>query len=216
MGLGDFLKYVAGEAAVIAQAPLIFAAAVIVVSGLAYAAARWAFGTVISQKDATIASLEARIKLRDDQLANKLQSTPPDEAKSIIQSLEARLNKLAPRRLERDHVEAIANRIGLPSGTTYKIEILHDGSCSDCSRFAADFVSLFGSVPGWEAVKGMVLGPGSLPPTGIGVCIAQAAKPSAAARTVMEAFRSANIKYDVLQMPPHDADVGLLVTAQAT
>jgi hypothetical protein len=123
MGLGDFLKYVAGEAAVIAQAPLIFAAAVIVVSGLAYAAARWAFGTVISQKDATIASLEARIKLRDDQLANKLQSTPPDEAKSIIQSLEARLNKLAPRRLERDHVEAIANRIGLPSGTTYKIAV---------------------------------------------------------------------------------------------
>jgi hypothetical protein len=149
MGIGDFLKYVAGEAAVIAQAPLIFFTAILVMCGIAYALARWAYSTIISHKDATIASLEARVKLRDDQLVNKLASTPPDEAKALIAALQDQVSKLQPRRLTAVQRKTIADLARVPTSGSWSLRLNWNGMASDAERYAGDFKECLGSA-GWS------------------------------------------------------------------
>jgi hypothetical protein len=84
--MDEFLKHVAGEWETIKQAPLIFLAAVLVIGAMIYAALRWQYG-------ARIDHLEARIRLRDDELRqfkNELHVSTPDEAARKIEELLAK------------------------------------------------------------------------------------------------------------------------------
>lgn len=97
MGWAELLKYISSEAAVISKAPLTFATALLGVFTVTYVIVRWAYATIISHRDAQIRSLEDRLKLRDDQLANKLASVPPNEAEAMIEELQRNLAELQPR-----------------------------------------------------------------------------------------------------------------------
>src|SRR4051812_48406351 len=97
--------------AVISQAPTIFVIAAALIFGLAFAISKLLHGHTISGHLASIASLEHRLKLKDDRIADyerKLEGATPDEAKARIQALEHRLEALAPRRLSEEDKKMLA------------------------------------------------------------------------------------------------------------
>jgi hypothetical protein len=91
------------EARVIAQALPAFIGAVLagalLFSTVIAFALRCRWKGVVGHKDARIEALEERVRLGDDQLSNKLQTTPPDEARQMIDALQAQISRLAPRRV---------------------------------------------------------------------------------------------------------------------
>jgi hypothetical protein len=198
MGLSEFLRYVAGEAAAIAQAPLIFFAAVVAVCGVAYAIARWAYSTIIAHKDAVIASLEARVKLRDDQLANKLESTPPDEARAMIAALQDQVAKLQPRRLTEPQRQAFIDGARAPSGSEWRIKIRWYGLVADAEMYARDFILLFADILGWKVVAATrQLGGGN--DYGIVLAVGDLSNLTDAERALRSAFERAALRITTVQ-----------------
>lgn len=209
----QFIKYILGELAVIAQIPLTFAAASLVVGGIVYAATNWAYASILLQKEAKIATLEERIKLRDDQLANKLATTPPDEAKVMIEKLEARLNRLAPRHLDDAKQAILLERLRLPRDVNHRIEINHEGTCGDCNLFAAEFSAIFEKA-GWSVENGMVIGIPNMPLSGIAFRVGNAQNLSQVEQQVADAMRAAQIVFD-LQNGQGVGRIELLITSTA-
>jgi hypothetical protein len=207
-------KEILEQFAMILAAPIPFFVVTLAIFGIVWAAYNWAYSSIIANRDATIVSLEQRIKLRDDQLADKLHSTPPDEARSIIRGLEDRLKNISPRRLDPSNRAILAEKLKLPSGTSYRINILHDGACSDCNLFATDYSALFSSV-GWSVTNITVIGPGRVPPSGLGIIISNQTSLSGAETLVTHAMQLAKIAFDLQVGPAQGADVGLLFTAKA-
>ena len=213
--------------ALVKAAPVPFFAVTLAIIGIVWYVENWAYSSIIANrdskitsvttsKDEIIASLKERIQLRDEQLQSKFKATPPDEAKSIIQTLQDRLNKLSPRRLDPEKKVALEKKLKLSSGTTYSIEIAHDGSCPDCNQFATDFSTLFSSA-GWKVVNSIVIGPGFIPPSGIAVMVSDANNLSEAQRIVISALQSENISADIHQglSPLAAVNVALQFTAKS-
>jgi len=98
----SIIKYVVGEMRVIATAPATFAIALLVLTAAAWWLMDWKYSSVIAQRDGIIANKESEIVLykgqRDD-YKDKLSGATPDQAKARIDSLEARLARVEPRRL---------------------------------------------------------------------------------------------------------------------
>jgi hypothetical protein len=208
MGLSDFLKYVAGEAAVISQAPLIFFTAVVVVGGIAYAIARWAYATIVSHKDATIASLEARVRLRDDQLANKLQSTTPDEAKALIAALQDQVAKLQPRRLTEVQRQALLEHAQAPLDVTWRMGIRWYGFAPDAELYARDFVDLFRQA-GWDVAATRVIGGGH--DRGVILAVGDPENLTDLERTIRRAFEKAGLQLALVQNDDAKKQPGLMI-----
>jgi hypothetical protein len=76
----QFLKYVLGEARLIAATPAIFIAAVLVVGVIIWTLLSWRYGGIIESKDSIIALYKER-----------LNGATPDEAKAKIDALERRV-----------------------------------------------------------------------------------------------------------------------------
>ncbi len=206
-------KEILEQFAMIKAAPVPFFLVTIAIIGILSFIFSWAYSAIITNRDATIQSLEARIKLRDDQLAEKLHSTPANEAQAIIKGLQDRINKISPRRLDPSKRSLLAQKLKLPSGASFRVEIIHDGACSDCNLFAADFSTLFSEL-GWIVRNAMVIGPGRIPPSGIGIIVSNPSALSGAEKIVVDAMNSAEIKFNPQPGPTRDADVGLLFTAK--
>lgn len=149
MSWETILRALASEGAVIAAAPLSFAAALLVASGLVFLIARWMYSTVIAHKDARISSLEERVKLRDDQLSDKFQSTPPDEAKALIAALQEQVAKLQPRGLTDAQKKAIASRVGPPDGSEWRLRVRWNGLAFDAEAYAEEFMAILEQT-GWK------------------------------------------------------------------
>jgi hypothetical protein len=204
-------------------APGATVAAVLIVGIILYTFFQFRYSTIIEQKDAEIAALEQRVKLRDDQLADKLHSTPPSEAKAMIEALEARLNQLSPRRVKDSEKSILIEKLRLPSGISYTAAIMHDGACTDCNTFATDFSSLF-RTSGWNVINSIGIGISNMAPTGIAVRVGDQSKLTEAQRIVIAALKAANILFDVQSggfpimqsggVP--NPDVGLVITAKTT
>jgi hypothetical protein len=194
MGWGEFLKYVLSEAAVIGQAPLIFSAAVIVVGGLMFVVARWAYSTVNSHKDARIGTLEAMIKLRDDQLSNKFNTTPPDEAKALIAALQDQVSKLQPRRLTQEQRATIRDVARAPAGEQWFIDLKWNGMASDAERYAQDFRECLG-LAGWAVRGNRIIGAGS--DEGLFVIVADEGALPPSLTALLKALEMAAIKYEI-------------------
>jgi hypothetical protein len=82
--LDDIRQNLLDQWQVIADAPAIFAMAVLVVAALIWIAMRWAYGARIQHKDAQIALQQAQI----DDYRRKLDGASPDEARARIAALE--------------------------------------------------------------------------------------------------------------------------------
>jgi hypothetical protein len=170
----------------------------------------------LTTRDAKIATLEERIRLRDDQLADKLHSTPPSEARSIIQGLEARLNRLSPRRISESEKYTLIERLKVAPGVSYNITIMHDGACADCNLFAADFSSLFRNLSGWNVINLMGIGIANMPPTGVAVRVGNPSKLTETQRVIVNALKDVGIMFDLQSSAINNSDVELLITAKTT
>jgi hypothetical protein len=84
--LDQFVQYVLGEARLIAEAPLVFGAAVLFLGAIIWAALRWRYSGIIEQRNRIIALYKAR-----------LNGATPDQAKAKIDSLEGQVTSLKNR-----------------------------------------------------------------------------------------------------------------------
>ncbi len=95
------LRYVVGELRVIARAPAIFAAALIVLAGAVWWAMDWRYSGIIANRDAEISSLKTQ---RDD-YRDKLNGASPDQAAEKINQLTneiARLKRIEDARAAKE------------------------------------------------------------------------------------------------------------------
>lgn len=92
-------EYLLGEASVIAEAPVTFAVIVIVLSVITYFVVRHQFKDRFASEESKTEALEARLKLRDDQLADmgqKMESATPGQADELISELKEQIAALQP------------------------------------------------------------------------------------------------------------------------
>jgi len=114
----------------------------------------WRYDGIIANKDSTILSLTTQ----RDEYKDKLGGASPDQAKARIDELEKRLSQIEPRRVTKEQRTKLIARLSPPSSNAL-IEIVHDGACTDCNQYAADFSSILSEI-GWKTLTPMALGIG--------------------------------------------------------
>ena len=82
----QFIQYALGELRLIADAPLVFGAAVLFLGAIIWAALRWRYSSLIEHRNRIIALYKAR-----------LNGATPDQAKAKIDSLEGQVVSLKNR-----------------------------------------------------------------------------------------------------------------------
>jgi hypothetical protein len=217
VSMGDFIKYIADEWHVIWQAPVTFIAAILAVCGLVWAAMEFRYRSVID-------SLNERIRLRDDQIAQvreKVGTASPDEIRARIDQLEAQVRGLAPPRLTEDQKQRLSGMLRNHQG---KCAIAHDVAAAPMRGLLADLIGSFRDA-GWAITTPVVMGPGMHPSHGIGIKVSDANNLTAVQDGVLNAFRAAKIEFDLesgapfpMRMPGEDkefmSDVFILVTSK--
>ncbi|MCR4268751.1 hypothetical protein [Nitratireductor sp. ZSWI3] len=222
----DFITYLAGEAKMIAQAPVTFLVLAAVLALMAYWLVRHQFADRLE-------SLNSRITLRDDQLASykeKLSGASPDEAKQRLDLLELQVKALSPRRLSTDQINRL---ISMVSKQPSAIEIAHDAAAGDAKAFTGDFAVAFQRA-GWAVSLPMVMGIGNPPPTGIALQVNDPDNLRPVEALVRSALSDLGLEFDVQPglrgphpRPSHmpniperpeerPLDVGLLLTTKLT
>lgn len=154
--LQEFLDHIAREWGVITQAPMTFIAATLVMAALAYGASRWRFG-------GTIESLQHRLALKEDQLADyrdKLKGASPDEARARLDGLESRVEELRAqlnhalredRFLMPDEARVLCDRLRKYAGTQFHVmvETNDRDPNSEQVRFGNQLASIL-TTAGWN------------------------------------------------------------------
>jgi hypothetical protein len=186
MGFDQITKYLLQEVAVIRQAPVSFTLASLVVLGLGYGALNWAYSSIVTQKDAKIATLEERIRLRDDQLANRLSSIPPEEARTLIQKLETRLNELSPRQLSDENLKKLSQVLEQSEIKSETLIVFNELQCQDCRKLAVRIALAINSARGWKTFCcGVDSGhEDSHPKSGIAILVSDIAHPPPVASVI--------------------------------
>mgnify|MGYP003667128538 CR=1 FL=1 len=170
-------------------APIVYIAAIIFVSGIIWL-------IVNHLKSNQIESLEARLKLRDDEIADyrrQLDGASPDEAKARIDILEAKLHTLMPRRISADKREKIRRAL---SGIRSVISIGSDMACADAPALNSDLSAAFRNAE-WQIENPSFMGLSNAPSSGIGVRCLDPANPTDAEAAVIKALKMAEIEFDV-------------------
>ena len=174
----------------IAQAPLIFLAALLVLAGLIY----WAVNRL---HEGETSALRARLELRDDQIAQfekKVGSTSPDEVKTRIDLLEAQLRAIgAPRRLTDRQRASLADALRQMPG---RVDIAQDMAVAEARPYAGDLTVAFQN-GGWTVSTPMVMGPGNPPPHGLGVAVPDPMNLTPKQAVIVHAFRALEIPFDL-------------------
>lgn len=209
--LGDFFTYLASEASVIADAPVIFAMAVLASAAIVWWLANLRFGGVID-------SQRERLHSRDEKIADykiKLEGAEPEEARAHIKDLEARLARLEPRRLTDTQQETMSRHLAAAAGV---IDVVFDGACVDGRAFSAGFGAVFQKA-GWRVGFPMVFGIGDPPATGLKVTVKDLNRLSEADHALFTAMDASGLRYDRRgglhsdEYSPRTAE--LLITSQA-
>jgi len=137
----EFVQYALGQVRLIAEAPLVFGAAVLFLGAIIWAALRWRYSAVIKHRNHIIALYKAR-----------LGGATPDQAKAKMDSLEGQVVSLKNREWPKLTPAAVADleRI-LASEKTRVISILPQDR--DSVFLARDLVDAFKRI-GWTAKRG--------------------------------------------------------------
>lgn len=195
-------------------APALAAAYALMATFVIWLIQRWAFGTVITHKDGKIAHLEERLKMRDDQLTNKLQSTPPGEAQELIRTLQTQIDAMKPRRLTDTQKASIARTAIARGGGSYSLTIIRDMASADSGAYANDLIHAFGNLQGWTISSGAAIGPGRTAPCGLGLCVHNRSNLNPGERIIFDILQSAEIDFEMIELVHPDADVGLMISAK--
>jgi hypothetical protein len=136
----QFVQYALGQVRLMAEAPLVFGAAVLFLGAIIWAALRWRYSAVIKHRNHIIALYKAR-----------LGGATPDQAKAKMDSLEGQVVSLKNREWPKLTPAAVADleRI-LASEKTRVISILPQDR--DSVFLARDLVDAFKRI-GWTAKR---------------------------------------------------------------
>jgi len=136
----QFVQRVLGEVRLIAEAPLIFGAAVLLLSAVVWAALRWRYANSIEYRNRLIALYKAR-----------LNGATPDQAKARIDSLEGQVVSLKSREWPKLHPAAVADfETILASQGSHAVSVLPQDR--DSVFLARDLVDAFKRT-GWKAKR---------------------------------------------------------------
>jgi hypothetical protein len=138
----QFVQYVLGEVRLIAEAPLVFGAAVLLLGVIIWAALRWRYSSIIERRNHIIALYKAR-----------LNGATPDQAKAKIDSLEGQVVSLKNREWPKLTPAAVTDfeRV-LASQGSYVVSVLPQDR--DSVFLARDLVDAFKRI-GWKAKRDM-------------------------------------------------------------
>ena len=138
----QFVQYVLGEVRLIAEAPLVFGAAVLILGATIWAALRWRYSGIIEYRNRIIALYKAR-----------LNGATPDQAKAKIDSLEGQVVSLKNREWPKLTPAAVTDfESVLASLGSHVVSVLPQDR--DSVFLARDLVDAFKRI-GWKAKRDM-------------------------------------------------------------
>ncbi|MDQ8697213.1 hypothetical protein [Hyphomicrobium sp. LHD-15] len=191
------------------QYPAEIIAIVVVVAGGVLAFMKFWNASIVTQKDAKIAHLEERIKLRDDQLSGKFAATSPEEAAALIAQLKDRLADIPQQSgLRQAQLDILASAVSSP-GCHYKISIVQNGFGSD--PMLVQFRKVFKKAPGWIAIDGGLIAGPAQPDCGLTVVTQSASELSTPEKLFIDGLSKAEIAFERSEEATRDADVTILV-----
>ena len=136
----QFVQNVLGEFRLIAQAPLVFAAAVLFLGAIIWAALRWRYARIIEHRNRIIALYKAR-----------LDGATPDQAKAKMDSLEGQVVSLKNREWPKLTPAAVTDfESVLASQGSHVVSVLPQDK--DSVFLARDLVDAFRRI-GWNAKR---------------------------------------------------------------
>lgn len=138
----QFIQYALGELRLIADAPLVFGAAVLFLGAIIWAALRWRYSSLIEHRNRIIALYKAR-----------LNGATPDQAKAKIDSLEGQVVSLKNREWPKLTPAAVTDfeSVLASQGSHFVSVLLQD---RDAVFLARDLVDAFKRI-GWKAKRDM-------------------------------------------------------------
>src|SRR5215813_1694040 len=138
--LEQFIQYLQSEVRSIAEAPLVFGAAVLLLGALIWVALRWRYSGIIERSSRMIALYKAR-----------LDGATPDQAKAKIDSLEGQVVSLKNREWPKLTPAAVTDfESVLASQGSHVVSVLPTDR--DSIFFARDLVDALKRI-GWEAKR---------------------------------------------------------------
>jgi len=152
----------------------------------------WAKNSIIDQ-------LNGQIQLQDRQLADykeKLNGATPSEAKARIDSLEARLSRIEPRRLLSEQRNIVASFVTVPYGNNYIISAQSEMACGDCRKYLEDFQEILHNAH-WNIVPISLSNATAASPKGIAILTPDTYHPLPEASALMTALLAAKIDFDL-------------------
>ncbi len=210
----QLLEYLAKEWGVVSKAPFTFAILAVLMCALAYLATTWLYKGILSHKDSEITLLKAE---RDD-YREKLGGATPNQAKARMDTLEARIQQIEPRRLTQEQQIILATKMKLPSDTTYKVEIIPDVACPDCNQYASNINTAIQRIQNWQVYEPKVVARIDKSQTGIVITVADPIHPPLGAIILMQGLTSAAVDFELSPTPTpsrNGVDVTILVTAKS-
>ena len=136
----QFVQYVLSEISLIAKAPLVFAAAVLFLGAIIWAALRWRYSSIIERRNDIIALYKAR-----------LNGATPDQAKAKMDSLEGQVLSLKNREWPKLTPAAVTDfESMLASQRSHVVSVLPQDK--DLVFLARDLVDVFKRA-GWKAKR---------------------------------------------------------------
>ncbi|UYO46993.1 hypothetical protein KQX64_12945 [Rhodopseudomonas palustris] len=151
---------------------------------------------VAGQLNGQIAVLKERLSLAEaqrDDYKTKLSGASPDEARARLDKLEALLASVLPRKLTPDQLATMSKIIGPIVGS---VRINNDASSSDGAAFANAFRTFFAG-QGWHVQAGIVMGPGLVSKSGVGISLVNGQSPTPAEAALLKALSAAGILFDI-------------------
>jgi hypothetical protein len=191
--VSDIIEKIQKEWAVIHGAPWSFFAASVVIAGAIWFFLNQINSGTISGKDATIETL----KTQNESYKEKLNGASPEEAKTRIDALEAKVAKLEPRRLYPEKLETVSKLIKTLPPMPYNLSIEADMACADCNQYAADLQSAFPQPP-WSVIMPMIAGPSVRSPKGLAILTPDPKNPLPEAAAIASALTAADIPFDLM------------------
>jgi hypothetical protein len=141
----------------------------------------------------------AKIRLQLKEFGEKLHGATPDEARRRIESLQARLAHLEPRRLTGRQKTVLQEILTLPeSAGMTDINVAHDAACGDGKQYAADFVQVLGSCRGWRPSSVTMFGSDHRPEAGLAIVCFSRGRTAAGAKLLSKALTEAGIDHETV------------------
>ncbi len=193
---------------VIAKAPWAFLAVAAIIAALVW--------VIISHLKANqLEGLEARLKLRDDEITDykrKLSGASPDEAKAEIEALKEAVRRLQPKELTEAAVAMITQIARASPGAA---SISYDMSYAAGQKMAGQLQRALAAA-GWQVSGGIVGGPSFLPAEGIAVALRPHPERTPAESAICSALTAVNLAYAVAPYRdnPHRPDAVEIVLTQ--